>query len=94
MPTNPSKNLPSKFSPNPFLLKYLNFVWFPVIIMIIDYSVMLELDFCSAFIQEFRNWESASAWALEALYMVAYEIRVLAESVCYPSFCCPFFFFF
>ncbi|KAG6662059.1 enhanced ethylene response protein 5 [Carya illinoinensis] len=33
----------------------------------------------NAFIQEFRNWESASAWALEALYVVAYEIRVLAE---------------
>ncbi|KAK3005065.1 hypothetical protein RJ639_017402 [Escallonia herrerae] len=31
----------------------------------------------NAFIQEFRNWESA--WALEALYVVAYEIRVLAE---------------
>ncbi|GMI97800.1 ENHANCED ETHYLENE RESPONSE 5, ectopic expression of seed storage proteins 1 [Hibiscus trionum] len=26
---------------------------------------------------EFRNWESA--WALEALYVIAYEIRVLAE---------------
>ncbi|KAF5481861.1 hypothetical protein F2P56_002477 [Juglans regia] len=35
----------------------------------------------NAFIQEFRNWESASAWALEALYVVAYEIRVLAERV-------------
>ncbi|XP_059433560.1 enhanced ethylene response protein 5 [Corylus avellana] len=33
----------------------------------------------NAFIQEFRNWESASAWALEALYVLAYEIRVLAE---------------
>ncbi|KVI01201.1 hypothetical protein Ccrd_020538 [Cynara cardunculus var. scolymus] len=31
----------------------------------------------NAFIQEFRNWESA--WALEALYVVVYEIRVLAE---------------
>ncbi|XP_043807742.1 enhanced ethylene response protein 5 isoform X2 [Manihot esculenta] len=31
----------------------------------------------NAFIQEFRNWESA--WALEALFVVAYEIRVLAE---------------
>ncbi|KAK1418607.1 hypothetical protein QVD17_27752 [Tagetes erecta] len=31
----------------------------------------------NAFIQEFRNWESA--WALEALYVVAYEIRILAE---------------
>ncbi|KAI9123000.1 hypothetical protein K1719_005889 [Acacia pycnantha] len=31
----------------------------------------------NAFIQEFRNWESA--WALEALYTVVYEIRVLAE---------------
>lgn len=33
----------------------------------------------SAFIQEFRNWDSA--WALEALYVVVYEIRVLAERV-------------
>ncbi|CAA0814271.1 proteasome family protein [Striga hermonthica] len=31
----------------------------------------------NAFLQEFRNWESA--WALEALYVMAYEIRVLAE---------------
>ncbi|KAB5553075.1 hypothetical protein DKX38_010386 [Salix brachista] len=30
-----------------------------------------------AFLPEFRNWESA--WALEALYVVAYEIRILAE---------------
>ncbi|KAJ6698229.1 PCI DOMAIN-CONTAINING PROTEIN 2 [Salix purpurea] len=29
------------------------------------------------FFPEFRNWESA--WALEALYVVAYEIRILAE---------------
>ncbi|XVE97995.1 hypothetical protein REPUB_Repub03eG0067200 [Reevesia pubescens] len=33
--------------------------------------------FANAFIQEFRNWESA--WALEALYVIAYEIRILAE---------------
>uniref|UniRef100_A0A6N2L0L8 PCI domain-containing protein n=1 Tax=Salix viminalis TaxID=40686 RepID=A0A6N2L0L8_SALVM len=31
----------------------------------------------NAFLPEFRNWESA--WALEALYVVAYEIRILAE---------------
>ncbi|CAI9100567.1 OLC1v1037694C1 [Oldenlandia corymbosa var. corymbosa] len=31
----------------------------------------------NSFIQEFRNWESA--WALEAVYVLAYEIRVLAE---------------
>ncbi|KAG8376133.1 hypothetical protein BUALT_Bualt09G0031600 [Buddleja alternifolia] len=31
----------------------------------------------NAFVQEFRNWESA--WALEALYVIAYEIRILAE---------------
>ncbi|RZC81619.1 hypothetical protein C5167_044202 [Papaver somniferum] len=31
----------------------------------------------NAFLQEFRSWESA--WAMEALYAVAYEIRVLAE---------------
>ncbi|KAF3507897.1 hypothetical protein F2Q69_00005308 [Brassica cretica] len=33
--------------------------------------------FANAFVQEFRNWESA--WALEALYVVSYEIRILAE---------------
>ncbi|KAH0878093.1 hypothetical protein HID58_065487 [Brassica napus] len=33
--------------------------------------------FANAFVQEFRNWESA--WALEALYVVCYEIRILAE---------------
>ncbi|KAL0903119.1 hypothetical protein M5K25_027473 [Dendrobium thyrsiflorum] len=31
----------------------------------------------NAFLQEFRNWETA--WAVEAVYMVAHEIRVLAE---------------
>ncbi|KAL4194642.1 hypothetical protein AMTRI_Chr05g69540 [Amborella trichopoda] len=31
----------------------------------------------SAFLQEFRNWESA--WAMEAMCMVAYEMRRLAE---------------
>ncbi|XP_058069304.1 enhanced ethylene response protein 5 [Magnolia sinica] len=31
----------------------------------------------NAFLQEFRNWESA--WAMEAVYTVSYEIRVLAE---------------
>ncbi|MCL7030835.1 hypothetical protein MKW94_012913, partial [Papaver nudicaule] len=31
----------------------------------------------NSFLQEFRSWESA--WAMEALYAVAYEIRVLAE---------------
>ncbi|KAL8456537.1 hypothetical protein ACS0TY_034670 [Phlomoides rotata] len=31
----------------------------------------------NSFIQEFRNWESS--WALEALYVIAYEIRILAE---------------
>nr|ACU20427.1 unknown [Glycine max] len=31
----------------------------------------------NAFIQEFRNWESA--WAMEALYVIVYDIRVLAE---------------
>lgn len=34
---------------------------------------------CSAFIQEFRNWDTA--WALQALYVIAYEIRVQAERV-------------
>ncbi|RXI06059.1 hypothetical protein DVH24_018101 [Malus domestica] len=31
----------------------------------------------NSFIQEFRNWDTA--WALPALYVIAYEIRVLAE---------------
>ncbi|CAN4084776.1 unnamed protein product [Withania somnifera] len=31
----------------------------------------------NAFTQEFRNWESA--WALETLYVIAYETRILAE---------------
>ncbi|PKU67260.1 hypothetical protein MA16_Dca015989 [Dendrobium catenatum] len=31
----------------------------------------------NAFLQEFRNWETA--WAVEAVYVVAHEIRVLAE---------------
>ncbi|KAM1315912.1 hypothetical protein ACFX10_019437 [Malus domestica] len=31
----------------------------------------------NAFIQEFRNWDTA--WALPALYVIAYDIRVLAE---------------
>ncbi|ERM93977.1 hypothetical protein AMTR_s00136p00054640 [Amborella trichopoda] len=31
----------------------------------------------NAFLQEFRNWESA--WAMEAMCMVAYEMRRLAE---------------
>ncbi|KAK9142415.1 hypothetical protein Syun_011815 [Stephania yunnanensis] len=31
----------------------------------------------NAFLQEFRNWETA--WAMEPMFVVAYEIRVLAE---------------
>ncbi|KAL8476134.1 hypothetical protein ACS0TY_028699 [Phlomoides rotata] len=31
----------------------------------------------SKIIEEFRNWESS--WALEALYVIAYEIRILAK---------------
>ncbi|XP_078447782.1 proteasome family protein isoform X1 [Wolffia australiana] len=31
----------------------------------------------NVFLQEFRNWETA--WALQPLYTIAYEIRVLAE---------------
>lgn len=38
------------------------------------------VEIFSAFVQEFRNWESA--WALEALFVIVYEIRVLAEKVC------------
>ncbi|KAG2323477.1 hypothetical protein Bca52824_016690 [Brassica carinata] len=33
--------------------------------------------FANAFVQGFRNWEPA--WALEALYVVCYEVRILAE---------------
>ncbi|XP_022850575.1 enhanced ethylene response protein 5-like [Olea europaea var. sylvestris] len=33
----------------------------------------------NAFILEFRNWESA--WALEALCVIAYEIRILTEQL-------------
>ncbi|KAL0702889.1 hypothetical protein Bca4012_059011 [Brassica carinata] len=35
------------------------------------------LPFENSFVQEFCNWESA--WALEALYVVCYEVRILAE---------------
>lgn len=43
------------------------------------------MEIFSAFIQEFRNWESA--WALEALYVIVYEVRVLAEKVCVMLSC-------
>jgi hypothetical protein len=33
----------------------------------------------SAFLQEFRNWETA--WAMDALYTMVYELRALAEMV-------------
>lgn len=33
----------------------------------------------SAFLQEFRNWETA--WAVDALYTIVYEMRTLAELV-------------
>lgn len=39
------------------------------------------LWFLSAFLQEFRNWETA--WAMEAVYILALEIRLLAEKVCH-----------
>ncbi|CAL5442862.1 unnamed protein product [Camellia sinensis] len=42
-----------------------------------NYRLGHLVDSYHAFIQEFRNWESA--WALDALYVIAYEIRVLAE---------------
>lgn len=51
---------------------FIGFYWFQVSIVIVDIF--------SAFVQEFRNWESA--WALEALFVIVYEIRVLAEKVC------------
>jgi hypothetical protein len=34
---------------------------------------------CSAFLQEFRNWESP--WAMEEMHTVALEIRLLADKV-------------
>ncbi|KAH9610183.1 hypothetical protein KSS87_000204 [Heliosperma pusillum] len=43
---------------------------------LVDAFISYE-KFASAFIQEFRNWESA--WALQALYAVCYEIRIIAE---------------
>lgn len=46
-------------------------------IEVVDFNLV---EIFSAFVQEFRNWESA--WALEAVYVVVYEIRVLAEKVC------------
>ncbi|PKA60526.1 hypothetical protein AXF42_Ash017932 [Apostasia shenzhenica] len=42
----------------------------------VDAYVSFEKS-ANAFLQEFRNWETA--WAVEAMYMVAHEIRVLAE---------------
>ncbi|KAL0702837.1 hypothetical protein Bca4012_058959 [Brassica carinata] len=35
--------------------------------------------FANAFVQGFRNWEPA--WALEALYVVCYEVHILAEKL-------------
>jgi hypothetical protein len=34
---------------------------------------------CSAFLQEFRNWERL--WSLEAMHTVTLEIRLLAKKV-------------
>uniref|UniRef100_A0A0D6QYU4 PCI domain-containing protein n=1 Tax=Araucaria cunninghamii TaxID=56994 RepID=A0A0D6QYU4_ARACU len=42
----------------------------------IDAYYALEKS-ANAFLQEFRNWETA--WAVDALYMIAYEMRTLAE---------------
>lgn len=39
----------------------------------------LILAYHSAFLQEFRNWESA--WAMKALHSIAYELRSIAEMV-------------
>ncbi len=33
----------------------------------------------SAFLQEFRNWESA--WAMQALHTIVYDLRTVAELV-------------
>ncbi|KAL5082140.1 hypothetical protein RYX36_010561 [Vicia faba] len=35
------------------------------------------MNFSVPFVQEFCNWESA--WALEALFIIVYKIRVLTE---------------
>lgn len=43
---------------------------------LVDAYISFEKS-ANAFIQEFRNWESA--WAMDALYVIAYEVRVLAE---------------
>jgi hypothetical protein len=39
----------------------------------------LMLGHHSAFLQEFRNWESA--WAMQALHTVVYDLRTVAELV-------------
>lgn len=59
------------------------FLIFEWIYIRIGFYLLIPRDF-SAFIQEFRNWESS--WALEALYVIAYEIRVLAERVRFVLF--------
>lgn len=74
--TRHSKNLPSIIL-HYFKLKFQSAVLY--------FRMNVKIANFSAFIQEFRNWESA--WALEALYVIVYEIRVLAEKVsnCLPA---------
>lgn len=62
------KKLPSEFK---LTLSFAHFSLYPLSYWFCGH--------CSAFTQEFRNWESA--WALEALYVIAYETRILAERV-------------
>lgn len=80
-PTSLSKNLPSIAS---CFLFELSFVLLRRIRMLRRMIWLIRIwvnngGLGSAFLQEFRNWESA--WALDALYVIAYEIRVLAERV-------------
>ncbi|URE16342.1 PAM [Musa troglodytarum] len=44
---------------------------------LLSFMTVWRWGFFSAFLQEFRNWETP--WAMEALYTLALEIRLLAE---------------
>lgn len=45
----------------------------------LEIALTLMLAHHSAFLQEFRNWESA--WAMKALHTIAYDLRTIAEMV-------------
>jgi hypothetical protein len=45
----------------------------------LEIALTLMLALHSAFLQEFRNWESA--WAMKALHTIAYDLRTIAEMV-------------